>query len=395
MYAKFASRMDNIKGSAIRALLKLADQPDIISFAGGFPAPEFFPVKEMVEVSKKVLEEDGMKALQYGPTDGLPALRQHICKLMEVQSLHAEVADILVTGGSQQGLDMAGMLFIDKGDVVIAESPSYLGALNAFKAYEPTFVEVEMDEQGMLMDKLEEALEANKGKVKFIYTIPDFQNPTGRTMTIDRRKKMVELANKYGVYILEDNPYGALRFEGEVHPAIKSFDTEGRVIYLGTMSKIFCPGLRLGWIYASPEVINKFNMIKQGVDLQCNSMAQRECATFFDMYDINEHVAKIIKTYRNRRDLMLKTIEETFPKSVSYTHPEGGLFLWVTLPEGIDAADVFKKALEKKVAFVAGEPFYPNGGNANHFRLNYSNMPEDKIVEGTKRLGEVLTEMLG
>ena len=214
-------------------------------------------------------------------------------------------------------------------------------------------------------------------------------------MTIDRRKKMVELANKYGVYILEDNPYGALRFEGEVHPAIKSFDTEGRVIYLGTMSKIFCPGLRLGWIYASPEVINKFNMIKQGVDLQCNSMAQRECATFFDMYDINEHVAKIIKTYRNRRDLMLKTIEETFPKSVSYTHPEGGLFLWVTLPEGVDAADVFKKALEKKVAFVAGEPFYPNGGNANHFRLNYSNMPEDKIVEGTKRLGEVLTEMLG
>lgn len=395
MYVNFSKRMDNIKGSAIRALLKLADQPDIISFAGGFPAPEFFPIKEMEEVSKKVLQEDGFAALQYGPTDGLVALRKHICKLMEVQNLHADFSEILVTGGSQQGLDMAAMLLIDKGDVIITEAPSYLGALNAFKAYEPNFIEIDMDEHGMLIDKLEEALEANKGKVKFIYTIPDFQNPTGRTLDIDRRKRMVELANKYGVYILEDNPYGALRFEGEVHPAIKSFDTEGRVIYLGTMSKIFCPGLRLGWIYASPEIINKFNLIKQGVDLQCNSMAQRECATFFDMYDINEHVAKIIETYRNRRDLMIKTIEETFPKCVSHTYPEGGLFLWVTLPEGVDAADVFAKAIEKKVAFVAGEPFYPNGGNANHFRLNYSNMTEEKIVEGIKRLGEVLTEMLG
>lgn len=393
MYVKFASRMDNIKGSAIRALLKVAEQPDIISFAGGFPAPEFFPIKEMEEVSKKVLREDGYAALQYGATDGLPSLRRHICKLMEPQNLHADIADILVTSGSQQGLDLAGMLFIDKDDVVVTESPSYLGALNAFKAYQPKFAEVEMDEQGMLMDKLEETLEANKGKVKFIYTIPDFQNPTGRTMPIERRKKMVELANKYGIFILEDNPYGSLRFEGDIMPAIKSFDTEGRVIYLGTMSKIFCPGMRLGWIYASNEVVNKFNMLKQGVDLQSNSLSQRECATFFDMYDINAHIARIIETYRKRRDLMINTMKECFPANVSYTHPEGGLFLWVTLPEGIDAAEVFKKALEKKVAFVAGEPFYPNGGNANHFRLNYSNMPEDKIVEGIKALGEVLTEV--
>lgn len=393
MYVKFASRMDNIKGSAIRALLKVAEQPDIISFAGGFPAPEFFPIKEMEEVSKKVLREDGFAALQYGATDGLPSLRRHICKLMEPQNLHADIADILVTSGSQQGLDLAGMLFIDKDDVVVTESPSYLGALNAFKAYQPKFAEVEMDEQGMLMDKLEETLEANKGKVKFIYTIPDFQNPTGRTMPIDRRKRMVELANKYGIFILEDNPYGSLRFEGDIMPAIKSFDTEGRVIYLGTMSKIFCPGMRLGWIYASNEVVNKFNMLKQGVDLQSNSLSQRECATFFDMYDINAHIARIIETYRKRRDLMVNTMKECFPKNVSFTYPEGGLFLWVTLPEGIDAAEVFKKALEKKVAFVAGEPFYPNGGNANHFRLNYSNMPEDKIVAGIKALGEVLTEV--
>ncbi len=394
MTVPFASRMEGIKGSAIRALLKLAEQPDIISFAGGFPAPEFFPVEELGIVSQKVLDEDGRAALQYGPTDGLPALRKQICKLMESQGMQADPADILVTGGSQQGLDFAGMLFIDKGDVIITESPSYLGALNAFKAYEPCFAEVEMDEDGMLMDKLEETLEENKGKVKFIYTIPDFQNPTGRTMTIERRKKMVELANRYGVYIVEDNPYGALRFEGSIYPAIKSFDTEGRVIYLGTMSKIFCPGLRLGWIYGASEVVNKFNLIKQGTDLQCNSMAQRVCATYFEMYDINAHVAKIVEAYRHRRDLMINTMKECFPEGVTYTHPAGGLFLWVTLPEGIDSADVFKKALEKKVAFVAGEPFYPNGGNANHFRMNYSAMPDEKIVEGVKRLGEVLRELV-
>ena len=393
--AKYASRMENIKGSAIRALLKLADQPDIISFAGGFPASEFFPVEEMIEVSKKVLKEDGYKALQYGPTEGLPALRKHIAQLMKLQNLDAGIDEILITAGSQQGLDMSAMLFIDNDDIIITESPSYLGALNAFKAYHPKFVEIDMDEEGMLMDKLEEALEKYGDRVKFIYTIPDFQNPTGRTMSIERRKKMVELANKYDVYVVEDNPYGTLRFEGQIHPAIKSFDTEGRCIYLGTMSKIFCPGLRLGWIYASEEIIHKFNLIKQGIDLQCNSLAQRECATYFDMYNIYTHVDSIIDTYRVRRDLMIKTIEETFPKCVTHTYPEGGLFLWVTLPEDVDAADVFNKALEKKVAFVVGEPFFPNGGHKNHMRLNYSSMPEDKIVEGIRHLGEVLTEMLG
>ena len=392
MAIKFASRMDGVKGSAIRALLKLAEQPDVISFAGGFPAPEFFPVEEMKVVCQKVLEEEGQAALQYGATDGILSLRKHISKIMEMQGFVADPAHILVTSGSQQGLEFSGKLFIDKGDVVITESPSYLGALNAFKSYEPRFVEVEMDEEGMLMDKLEEALESNEN-VKYIYTIPDFQNPTGRTMAIDRRKKMVELANKYQVVIIEDNPYGALRFEGEILPAIKSFDTEGRVVYLGTMSKIFCPGLRVGWVYASPEILEKYNLIKQSADLQSNSMTQRECATFFDMNDLSKHISRIIDTYRVRRNLMIETIEKTFPKNVSYTHPEGGLFLWVTLPENVDAGVVFEKALEKKVAFVAGEPFYPNGGHKNNFRLNYSCMPNEKIVEGITRLGAVLAEL--
>ncbi|MDO5111222.1 MAG: PLP-dependent aminotransferase family protein [Clostridia bacterium] len=392
MAIQFASRMDGLKGSAIRELLKIADKPDVISFAGGFPAPELFPVEGMEIVSKKVLEEDGRKALQYSSTEGFLPLREHICKLMEPQGFKADPADILITAGSQQGLDFCAKLFVNPGDVVITESPSYLGALNAFKAYEPKFVEVEMDEEGMLMDKLEEALRANEN-VKFIYTIPDFQNPTGRTMTIERRKKLVELANKYDVCVVEDNPYGSLRFEGEIHPAIKSFDTEDRVIYLGTMSKIFCPGMRIGWIYAAPAILNKFNLIKQGADLQCSTIAQRECAVFFDMYEINEHIKKIIEVYRGRRDVMVDAMKKYFPKNVSYTYPNGGLFLWVTLPEGMDSTDVFKKAMEKKVAFVAGEPFYPNGGNANHFRMNYSAMPDEKIVEGVKRLGEVLNEL--
>ncbi|MDD4074544.1 MAG: PLP-dependent aminotransferase family protein [Eubacteriales bacterium] len=392
MALQFASRMDGLKGSAIRELLKIADKPDVISFAGGFPAPELFPVEGLEIVSKKVLEEDGRKALQYSSTEGFLPLREHISKLMEPQSLKADPDQILVTAGSQQGLDFCAKLFVNPGDVVITESPSYLGALNAFKAYEPKFVEVEMDEEGMLMDKLEEALKTN-GNVKFIYTIPDFQNPTGRTMTIERRKKLVELANAYDVCVVEDNPYGSLRFEGEIHPAIKSFDTEDRVIYLGTMSKIFCPGMRIGWIYAAPAILNKFNLIKQGADLQCSTIAQRECAAFFDMYDINEHIKKIIDVYRRRRDVMVNAMKQYFPKNVSYTYPNGGLFLWVTLPEGMDSTDVFKKAMDKKVAFVAGEPFYPNGGNANHFRMNYSAMPDEKIIEGVKRLGEVLNEL--
>lgn len=392
MAPKFASRMDGVKGSAIRALLKLAEQPDVISFAGGFPAPEFFPVEEMKVVCQKVLEEDGRAALQYGATDGILSLRKHISKIMEVQGFVADPAHILITSGSQQGLEFSGKLFIDKDDVIITESPSYLGALNAFKSYQPRFVEVEMDEQGMLMDKLEEALKSNEN-VKYIYTIPDFQNPTGRTMAIDRRKKMVELANKYDVVIIEDNPYGALRFEGEVYPAIKSFDTEGRVVYLGTMSKVFCPGLRVGWIYAAPNILEKYNLIKQSADLQCNSMTQRECATFLDLYDLPAHVKKIIEVYRIRRNLMIQTMEKTFPKNVSFTRPEGGLFLWVTLPENVDAAVVFEKALEKKVAFVAGESFFPNGGHKNNIRLNYSSMPDEKIVEGITRLGQVLTEL--
>lgn len=392
MAVKFAKRMDNIKGSAIRELLKLTEQPDIISFAGGLPAPELFPIEEMKQVCTKVLDSDGRAALQYSTTEGYIPLRKIISERMKNSGVDVPFEQIIITSGSQQGLEFSGKIFLNEGDTVICESPSYLGALNAFKAYQPKFVEIAMDENGMKMDELEDALKSTPN-AKFIYTIPDFQNPTGITMSLDRRKKLVELATKYNIPVVEDNPYGELRFEGEKYPALKHFDTKGMVILLGTFSKTFAPGLRVGWIAASPEIIQKYVLVKQGADLQCNSMTQREVATFMEMYNLDEHIKKIIGVYGKRKDLMIKTMEKEFPKNVKFTYPEGGLFTWVELPEGVDAGKVMEKALEEKVAFVPGGSFYPNGGNENHFRLNYSNMPEDKIVEGITRLGKVLKSL--
>ncbi|MGE5630238.1 MAG: PLP-dependent aminotransferase family protein [Caulobacteraceae bacterium] len=392
MGIKFASRMDNIKGSAIRELLKLTEEPNIISFAGGLPAPELFPIKEMEKVCVRVLEEDGKAALQYSSTDGYQPLRSIIAKRAVKLGINADANQVLITSGSQQGLEFTGKIFINEGDVIICESPSYLGALSAFRAYLPKFVEVPMDDNGMIMEELEKALKANPN-AKFIYTIPDFQNPTGRTLSLERRKRLMELATQYEVPVLEDNPYGELRFEGNIMPSLKCFDPKGLVIHLGTFSKIFAPGLRLGWVIAEPEILHKYNLVKQGADLQCSTIAQREVAAFLEMYDIEAHIDKIKKVYSNRRDLMLETASKEFPDNVTLTRPEGGLFAWAEFPKHIDAAELLKIALEQKVAFVPGEPFYPNGGNANHARLNYSNMPEDKIVEGMKRLAKALKSL--
>lgn len=393
MEIKFANRMGEIKPSAIRELTKLIQQtPGVISFAGGLPAPELFPIDEIEQVCREVIKQDGRAALQYSNSEGYLPLRKSIADRMNWSGIEIAAENILITNGSQQGLEFTGKIFINEGDVIICESPSYVGALNAFKAYLPKFVEVPMDDDGMIMEELEKTLEGNPN-AKFIYTIPDFQNPTGRTMSLERREKLVELANQYCIPIIEDNPYGELRFEGERLPAIKHFDTKGIVIYLGTFSKTFSPGLRIGWVAAAPEIVRKYVLVKQGADLHTNIMAQRLVAKFLETFDFNEHVNKIIDVYRRRRDLMIETMKKDFPANVKYTFPNGGLFTWVELPEGIDASDVFKKALEENVAFVPGAAFYPNGGNENHFRLNYSTMPEDKIVEGVKRLGQVLKSL--
>ncbi|MFA7533002.1 MAG: PLP-dependent aminotransferase family protein, partial [Tissierellaceae bacterium] len=385
--------MDNIKASEIRELLKLTQQPNIISFAGGMPASESFPLEELLKINKDVLENQGTVALQYGPTEGYAPLREAIAKRLEKLSVKAEADNVLITSGSQQGLDFAAKIFINPGDVIVCESPTYLGAINAFKAYEPKFVEVPTDDDGMDMEELDRVLSSNEN-VKFIYVIPDFQNPSGKTWSVERRKKLVELGNKYNVAIIEDNPYGELRFEGEILPAIKHYDTEGRVAFLGTFSKIFSPGVRLGWVVAEEEFLNKFILVKQGADLQSSTISQLELARFLELYDMDAHIQKIIDLYRVRRDVMLKTMEEEFPKEVKYTYPNGGLFTWVVLPEYMNARELAIKALEKNVAYVPGGSFYPNGGNENTMRLNYSSMNEEKIKEGIKSLAQVIKEAL-
>lgn len=393
MINKFAKRADYVRASDVRELLKLTENPDVISFAGGMPAPELFPIEEMIKVSEAVLREGGKKALQYGATEGYPPLREYIAERMRKAGMKADADDILITSGSQQGLDLTAKTFIDEGDTIICESPTYLAAINAFRTYMPNFVEVGMDEDGMIIEELEEALKENPN-TKFIYTIPDFQNPTGRSMSLDRRKKLIELANRYDVLVAEDNPYGELRFEGDHIPPIKHFDTEGRVIYMSTFSKILSPGLRIGWVCADPEITRKYVLFKQGTDLHTNVLAQMQALKYVEMYNIEEHIDRIKEVYKRRKDLMAKTIQDVFPEGIKVTNPKGGLFLWAVLPSELNARDVLKKCLDVNVAFVPGGSFFPNGGNENTFRLNFSNMPEDKIVEGIHRLAGVLKEFM-
>ena len=387
---KFASRMDNLKASAIRELLALTAKPEIISFAGGLPAPELFPVEQMAEAAQAVMKENGQAALQYSSTEGYLPLRQQIVDRMAAKNnIHTSVDNIIVTSGSQQGLDFSGRIFLDKDDVVLIESPSYLGALNAFKANEPRFIEVPTDEGGMIMEELEKILE-KEDRVKMIYVIPDFQNPSSRTWSLERRQKFMEIINKYEIPVVEDNPYGELRFEGEAQPALKSLDTKGLVVFLGTFSKILAPGYRLGWICAEGEILDKYNFIAQAASLQASTIGQMETSKFIEMFDLDAHVAKIIDVYGKRRDLMYNTMLEEFPAEVKFAKPTGGLFLWVELPEYMNAAELAKECLKENVAYVPGEGFYPDGQVKNTFRMNYSCMPEDKIVEGIKRLAKVI-----
>ena len=394
MEYKFASRMERMKASEIRELLKLTARPDIISFAGGLPAPELFPVKEIAQVSHDLVEKEGQKLLQYATTEGRPTLRAKIAKRMaEKYGTPVDVDDILITTGSQQCLDFAGKLFIDPGDVVLCESPSYLGALNAFNAYEPVFKEVPTDEQGIIPEELDKIL-ATTPKCKFIYVIPDFQNPTGICWSLERRQKFMEVINKYDLPVFEDNPYGELRYSGIRNPTLKSMDTKGLVSFLGTFSKIFCPGLRLGWIAGPHAIVEKFVMINQSADLHTSNFDQGVADAYMDTYDLDAHVEEIVALYGHRRDLILKTMEEEFPEGVTLTRPEGGLFLWVTVPEGVSARKVFDKCIEQKVAAVIGDAFYPNDKTDRSMRVNYSCMSDEKIVEGVKRMAKAIKECM-
>ncbi|MFJ7994766.1 PLP-dependent aminotransferase family protein [Peribacillus frigoritolerans] len=389
MKNKFAERARLVKSSETREILKVTERPEVISFAGGLPAPELFPVENLKIACNAVLDEEGAASLQYGTTEGYIPLREAISNRMKGIGINSTIESVLITSGSQQAIDLTGRLFINERDTIICESPTYLAAINAFKSYDAKFVEVVMDDDGMVMEELEKKLN-NHPDTKFIYTIPDFQNPTGRTLKLERRKRMIELANQYDVLIVEDNPYGAVRFAGEELPPVKHFDTENRVIYISTFSKIFTPGLRLGWICADESFIEKYVAFKQTADLHTDSLAQRITAKYMEIYDMEEHIKKIKAVYKTKCTDMMRSIEEFFPKSLSYSKPEGGLFIWVELPEGIDSAHIFTECLKNNVACVPGTPFFPNGTQKNTLRLNYSNMSNEKIIEGIKRMGEVL-----
>lgn len=388
---KYSKRVPADGTDAVGAILQAAADPKIIPFAGGLPAPELFPVKEMKAAVDKVFEEHGQEAMQYGAAKGVTALREVIQQhVKEKENVDSELDNVLVTTGSEQALDLVGKAFVDPGDTVLVEQPTYLCALDVFRSYGANFASVEMDEDGMKMDALEEALKANPN-TKLIYTVPNFQNPTGRTMTEERRKQLAELAEKYDVYVLEDNPYGEIRFAGQHVPAVKSFDKSGHVFYMSTFSKTLAPGFRLGWLVADKAVVNKLTVLKQSADLHTDNLAQFAVAQFFADNDVDAHVKEISALYGKRKDLMLEGIKKYFPEGVKYTDPEGGMFLWVEVPGVDDTVELFKECLEHDVAFVPGDPFFAGEVQPGAFRLNYSNMKEDQIEVGLKRLGAALT----
>lgn len=386
----FADRMSGIKASDIRELLKVAARPEIISFAGGLPAPELFPVENMKAALDAVMDEQGRAAMQYGPTDGYLRLREQICdRVAAKNNIHTDPDHVFITAGSQQGLDFLGKLFLNPGDVVVLESPSYLGAINAFRQYQPNFVEVPTDENGMIMEELEKVL-ANTPNVKLIYIIPDFQNPSGRTWPRERREKFMEIISKYGVPAIEDNPYGDLRFKGEFLPSLKSLDKDGLIIYFGSFSKILTPGFRVGWIIADDKIIEKVNHIAQAAVLQTASLNMMAISKYMDMFDIDAHVATILPVYKHRCELMIDTMRKTFPKEAKFTDPDGGLFTWVELPDYVNTRELAPLAMEKKVAYVPGSGFYPKGDVNNGMRLNYSCASDEKIIEGINILADVI-----
>ncbi len=399
---RFAHRTRNIKSSTIRELLKLIQNPEIISLAGGLPAPELFPVDRFKDACRIVLEKHPVAALQYGATEGYAPLREMIASNVRRYGIEATADNVLITAGSQQALDLVAKLLINEGDAVLIEAPSYLGALQAFTVFGAEYVSVPIDEQGIRTDLMAEAFQCGP---KFMYLLPNFQNPGGVTMSLARRREVVRLSNQHGIPIIEDDPYGQLRYSGDHVTPLFVLDREnhradehyhfGNVIYMSTFSKLLAPGLRLGWIVAPPDVISKLVQIKQGADLHTSTFCQAVAYEVARDGFLDEHVKKIRTVYRERRDVMLESLERYFPAEATWTHPEGGLFLWVTLPEGMNAMDLFHSAIENKVAFVPGSSFFPEESEgARHLRLNFSNSEPEKIREAIRRLGTAVKEQI-
>ena len=391
--AILSGRSERMKSSIIRELLKYTMIPGMISFAGGLPAPEAFPVRDFQDACRWVLGHDAEQALQYGPTEGFAPLKDYLIDAMRRYELPAGRRNILFTNGSQQALDLIGRVFIDKGDKIITGRPTYLGAIQAWNVYGPQYVTVPLDDDGMRIDELEKALEANP-TAKFIYVLPNFHNPAGTTLPLERRYRLVELAAKYGAFIIEDDPYGELRFEGEDIIPICALHKEN-TLYLSTFSKTLAPSLRLGWIVAPEAVIAKLVQAKQGADLHTSSLVQYLAYDICQRGLIRAHVRRIRPVYCERRDAMLAAMEEHFPEGVTWTRPQGGLFLWVRMPQALSALELLEIAVEEKVAFVPGHAFYPDGNDGHCcMRLNFSYSSPEIIEEGIGRLGRAIKRLM-
>jgi 2-aminoadipate transaminase len=392
---RFAARTANMRPSAIREILKVTESPDMISFAGGLPAPELFPVDETAHAAQAILATDGARALQYSTTEGHAALREWVARhVADAVGLNTTPDHVLITHGSQQGLDLIAKVLIDPGDVVLVENPAYLGALQAFRAYEANVVGVASDADGMQPASLQEALARAPVRRKCVYLIPNFQNPTGTSFSAARRAQIARIAAEAGLLVVEDDPYGRLRFSGDAAPALVA-DRVPDWVYLGTTSKILAPGLRVAWLVASDMTLReKLVTAKQASDLHTSTFTQRLAYELLQVPGwLDAHVAKLRAVYGKRRDLMLAALERHLPSGCSWTRPAGGLFLWVTLPEAIDATELLKLATRERVAFVPGEPFWVGAPKRNTLRLNFSNATEEQIASGIARLGAVIAGM--
>ncbi len=397
----YSNRVKGMKTSATRDLMATLSRPGIISLAGGFPDTRAFGEEAFREVSQSIAA-DSAQALQYGPTAGLESYKDIIVEVMAAEGTPARQEDIFTTTGAQQGLDLVGKVFLDEGDAILAEGPTYAGALNAFAAYRPRILHVPMDRAGMIPSAAREALlKARKQgiHVKFVYTVPNFQNPAGVTLNAERRRELLEIAREFDLIVIEDNPYGMLRFEGEPLPTLAALEQEDggdvdRVVYLGTFSKIFAPGVRLGWVHAQPGILHKINIGKQGADLCSSNLSQMMISSYFQNADWRAYVKRLTAIYKERRDAMLDALAEFMPNEVHWTHPEGGLFVWATLPTYLDATAMLPRAIARNVAYVPGEGFYAGSAGKNCMRLNFSFVEPDKIRRGIEILAETVRERM-
>src|SRR4051794_6138885 len=393
----FATRTRVMKSSAMRDLMAITERPDVISLAGGLPDTSTFPAESLAALLSHVAAESAARALQYAPTEGMAAVSDCIAAVMAAEDTPIDPQDVLVTTGGQQVIDLVCKMLIDPGDVIVAEAPTYPGAVPAFCAYQADVVQIAMDDDGMRVDELEETLdrlEREGRRPKFIYTVPNFQNPAGVTLSLERRRRLVELAHQRELIVLEDNPYGLLRYEGDPLPTLLSLDRGQFVIYLGTFSKILSPGIRVGWTVAPRPVLEKMNLGKQAADLCSSSMTQAFVAAYFEEGHWPEYIRSLREIYARRRDTMLDALAEHFPREAEWTRPQGGMFVWATLPDYIDTTDLLARALEDHVAFVPGRAAYLDGRGGSSMRLNFSGVPEEDIREGIRRIGKVVREQV-